>query len=385
MIDPKPIAELDVLLSREKVATLTRTRDGSTFQYTREHLDSGKGDIALHLPHGLGVSGTTNLPSFFAGLLPEGVMQDAIVRACRLSRDDLFSQLAVAGWDAIGDITVTVPGQPIPSAPRTSKEAVAILSELRTSGILRAAPSVSGAQPKLSIGAAMASNRGKAAIVKVEPEAYPGLIQNEAFFMQYARAAGLRAARVRLEGEGLVIDRFDRIREAGNDARQIHVEDALQVLNSYPLSKYSWDYLEIMDVAVRLGVAKSVLLDLLKLYAYSYVIFNGDLHAKNVSFMFDRESGKWTLTPAYDLVCTLPYFLNFDTGRRMALGLDDQFGAFTANDFRRAGERYRIPGRAVESMLTQISRACFGIRSKRPPVADSICDEIVARALSIDP
>ena len=54
--------------------------------------------------------------------------------------------------------------------------------------------------------------------------------------------------------------------------------------------------------------------------AYSYLIGNGDLHARNVSLLV-QPNGRIVLAPAYDLLSTVPY-----GDRRLALkveGRDD--------------------------------------------------------------
>ena len=48
------------------------------------------------------------------------------------------------------------------------------------------------------------------------------------------------------------------------------------------------------------------ILHLLRQYAFSYLICNGDLHAKNIS-LYTLENGTITLTPLYDLINTAIY------------------------------------------------------------------------------
>lgn len=373
MIDPKAVATLDVYRDRERVGELARTAHGSVFRYSEAFLNSGAPPIALHLPkrtEGIEAGGTTNLPPFFAGLLPEGVMQEAITRSVRISRDDLFSLLAITGYDAVGDVTVRVPGSPPPEPLTHPRQVRELIDQILGGSRVGFAHSVSGVQPKLSIGQAIASSRGSVAIVKIEPGQYPGLLANEAHFMKLAPQTGIATSKVRL-GEGiLVVERFDRIKRPDQPPRQIHVEDALQIMDKYPYAKYSLDFLEIMDAARGLGVARSVLLDLLRLYAYSYVIGNGDLHAKNVSFQYRDQT--WRLTPAYDLLCTLPYF-PADT---MALPLDEQTGEFTGSDFKRVGIRYELPEKALDSMLEKVRRGVLGGVDSSPlpsDVREGIC------------
>ena len=45
-------------------------------------------------------------PSFFDGLLPEGVMLDALLRSAKIDRDDPFTQLLAVGNDLVGAVTV---------------------------------------------------------------------------------------------------------------------------------------------------------------------------------------------------------------------------------------------------------------------------------------
>ncbi len=384
MTDPKSLEELNVFQNREKVATLRRIKQGAVFQYTSEFLASNRAQIALHLPktaNGIEVHGTTNLPAFFAGLLPEGVMQDAIIRSMRLSADDLFSQLAISGFDAVGDVTVSPPGAQAAKRPSSAGEVRALIAEIMLGRSGPLANTLSGVQPKLSIGHAVTSSRGIVAIVKVEPPQYPGLLANEAYFMRVAKQAGLRVAEVKLEEDVLVVTRFDRVKQKGHPPRQVHVEDGLQVLNQYPFAKYSLDFLELMDAAVNLGVAKSVLLDLLRLYAYSYAIGNGDLHAKNVSFMYHPETGFWQTTPAYDLLCTLPYFDSDPFGRNMALALGEQWSEFRRDDFARHGANYGIPEKAIDSMLHEVSSGVSSaVQADSPPTPAHISREILERA-----
>ena len=45
-------------------------------------------------------------PPFFEGLLPEGYNLEALLRALKIDRNDLFKQLVVVGEDLVGAVTV---------------------------------------------------------------------------------------------------------------------------------------------------------------------------------------------------------------------------------------------------------------------------------------
>jgi serine/threonine-protein kinase HipA len=45
-------------------------------------------------------------PPFFEGLLPEGVMLEALLRKFKLDKKDYFSQLIKVGQDVVGAVTI---------------------------------------------------------------------------------------------------------------------------------------------------------------------------------------------------------------------------------------------------------------------------------------
>ncbi len=48
----------------------------------------------------------TKFPSFFEGLLPEGIMLEALVKKYKIDKDDYFSQLIRVGHDVVGAVTI---------------------------------------------------------------------------------------------------------------------------------------------------------------------------------------------------------------------------------------------------------------------------------------
>jgi serine/threonine-protein kinase HipA len=45
-------------------------------------------------------------PTFFEGLLPEGMMLEAMLRQYKLDRNDYFGQLILVGHDCVGAVTI---------------------------------------------------------------------------------------------------------------------------------------------------------------------------------------------------------------------------------------------------------------------------------------
>ena len=47
-----------------------------------------------------------SFPPFFDGVLPEGIMLEAMLKQRKLDRDDLFGQLIAVGQDLVGAVSV---------------------------------------------------------------------------------------------------------------------------------------------------------------------------------------------------------------------------------------------------------------------------------------
>ncbi len=47
-------------------------------------------------------------PPFFEGLLPEGIMLEALLRKYKLDKTDYFAQLLIVGQDVVGSVTIEV-------------------------------------------------------------------------------------------------------------------------------------------------------------------------------------------------------------------------------------------------------------------------------------
>jgi serine/threonine-protein kinase HipA len=278
----------------------------------------------------------------------------------RSAKDDLFAVLAATGRDAIGDVDVRVPGasthEPSLLNLESANEAIdAILS--RRGGRVEAIAAISGAQPKMSLGGIVRASRGARYIAKFAPPEFPGLPENELACMTLARKCGLRVPGARLLNGIYVVERFDR--ESGDDGRlgKFHVEDMLQVMDLFPNSKYGLDFVEIVEAMVGLGVSAAGILETIKLYVFSYLVGNGDLHAKNVSVV-RKGDGRWVPSPAYDIVSTLPYKDQLVGAEAMALALaDESLGRFEVSEFAEFGIRFGIPERATRKMVTALARA----------------------------
>jgi serine/threonine-protein kinase HipA len=84
----------------------------------------------------------------------------------------------------------------------------------------------------------------KAYLLKLQPQEYPKLIENEYMFMRVAKACGLTTADVAMVGDskgqkGLLVTRFARhYDKTAKTIRKLHQEDGCQILGAYPYDKY---------------------------------------------------------------------------------------------------------------------------------------------------
>lgn len=349
---------------------LRRTPRGSAFEYNREFMNypaRPPGGIAVHLPYTDQPIRTTgvNLHTFFAGLLPEGLRLEAIVRRARTSRDDLLSLFIEAGSDCVGDVFPD--DSPSPDA-RTHAYDLSALQKASFSDAERAyiegalEIAVPGVQPKLSgalLNLPVLTRRGETpSILKISPSAYPLLVENEHFFLSLAKSCGMRVPKHRIvsDREGrtaLVVERFDRVRDKEiGGFRRVHQEDACQLLDVYPSEKYRVSLREVAAAIAKVSLAPKVeMARLCELVAYCYLIGNADLHAKNVSVVWNPATRGFELTPAYDLVCTAAFP---GLATRTALLMDGKDDRFKRADFVTFFGRAGVPQGAVESILDRL-------------------------------
>lgn len=361
------IAALDVYSNREYAGRIERTRTGSVFTYSEAWLAAEprvRRAIAFNLPPTTARHDTigVNLHTFFAGLLPEGARLHALTRRLKASQDDLLTLLAAAGADCIGDVSA-VPVGTTPVDPPAAVDASALAESdfaalfQRSIAATKPEPTFPGVQEKIS--ATMISfpvaGSGLEWILKLEPPHAPHLIANEAYFMEMARVCGIevppfRVVHDRSGAPGLLVERFDRLSTAAGIVR-LHQEDACQILNRYPADKYA---LSTADVMTALDVCSASVVEkakLLRVFAFSYLIGNGDLHGKNVSVR-TRADGVIELSPAYDLLSTFPY-----GDKRMALRVDARDDKLRRSHLVKFAARHGLRERAVNSILDELVEA----------------------------
>jgi len=364
-LDLREIGEADVYIGDDLAAHLVRQHgDDVSFDYVGEGHPTDRRvrdrSVSWSLMRSADYPVVTTggaVPAFFAGLLPEGVRLGVVTSSTKTSADDHLTLLLAIGADTIGNVRVFPAGadpvRPLPLFdPQRDTDFRAVFARL--TGSVDADPvGLAGVQPKVSAGmlSTPTQTRSGPAILKLTPARYPLLVENEHFFMTMAAACGLRVAKTSLlhDADGrsaLLVTRFDR-----EGHTRIAQEDACQVADIYPASKYriktETAITKLAAACARGGGSRvATVAELLKTVVFSWLIGNGDLHGKNLSIY--NLNGVWQPTPAYDLLCTQPYAGWKDP---MALNLYGRTNKLTRANFIDAGERLGLRQRAVVTMI----------------------------------
>lgn len=74
-----------------------------TFTYA---MDYSGAPVSLTMPLTNKVYEFDQFPPFFEGLLPEGIMLEALLRKYKLDKNDDFGQLIKVGHDVVGAVTI---------------------------------------------------------------------------------------------------------------------------------------------------------------------------------------------------------------------------------------------------------------------------------------
>ena len=68
--------------------------------------DYHQAPVSLTMPVEKGIYEFDHFPSFFEGLLPEGIMLEALLRKYKIDKNDYFGQLIKVGHDVVGAVTI---------------------------------------------------------------------------------------------------------------------------------------------------------------------------------------------------------------------------------------------------------------------------------------
>jgi len=303
------------------------------------------------------------VPPFFSNLLPEGQLREYLAKLADVKSEREFVLLAVLGADLPGAVVVepTDAKQHADEEPEPSGAVHAPKAALRFSlaGVQLKFSAVMEATGGLTV---PAGGMGGSWIVKLPSAKYISVAENEYAMLELARRVGIEVPSnklVEIENinglpeeahkvgkTALAVERFDRL----PDRRRVHMEDFAQVFGLYPRDKYGHrSYANIASV-LWAEAGQETTYAFVKRVVFSVVMGNADMHLKNWSLLYpDRR--KPVLSPAYDLVSTVPYLPNDTLG--LNFGDSRDLHEITKDQIRRFAETARIPVSPLWKIVTE--------------------------------
>jgi serine/threonine-protein kinase HipA len=385
--------ELAVWLYGERVAVIDRERDRPRLAYTEEALSKyplGTPLLSLSLPVTSRRYTQGIVRPFLDGLLPEGESRKSIARGVHVSERDTYGLIRALGRDCAGAVVIQPTDDPPPPQPSTvtaeplsSDEIETLVRDLKSAPLGvggRVRISLAGVQEKLVLTRMPDGSWGRPVdgtpsthILKPEIATFPDTVENEAFCMRVAKHLGLDVATVEtteVAGRKLiVVERYDRRVATDGSVERIHQEDFCQATGVAPEAKYEEDggpsLLRIAGILQAVAAPDS-LERLLQTVTVNSLIGNGDAHAKNFSLLH-HANGALTLTPLYDLMCTLYY-----GDDQLAMNVDNVHRAnrLTVERIVNEAERWGVPRtRATEIVVDVLEKAPAAIVAARDETA----------------
>lgn len=307
----------------------------ASFEYDPGWLDGPESfAISASLPLSPGPQDDAAARAFFANLLPEGPVREAVCRQLGLSVSNDFALLEAVGGECAGALTILPESAPAPDGALGRYERLegsAIAAMARRFSVLaevtaERAPrlSLAGAQDKLPVrvdegGALYLPMCGAPSthILKVPSRGFKHVPANEGLVTALGRALSLRVVDIdlrRLEDvEVALVRRYDRaLADDGETVTRLHQEDLCQALGLLPSTKYEGEggpsFVDAIDLVRRRSSEPLVdARELIRWLAFTLLVGNADGHGKNLSLLADPGAGSWRLAPFYDLVCTRAY------------------------------------------------------------------------------
>jgi serine/threonine-protein kinase HipA len=376
-------AILDVYLGDSLAGRLRReessfplAKEKLRFSYTNKWLASKRFiPLSVTLPRRAREFDDDLVRPFFANLLPEADMREAIAKKRGESAHDIFGLLEEFGGDCAGAVSLWPIGQrAITCAGYESLSSQRLKQNIdkgKKAPLLLIADairmSIAGSHDKLplcykrgrfSLPQGLASSSH---ILKPPSEKHPHLPLNEFFCMTFAQHLGLKVCASRLLRSPdvlLIVERYDRINGAGGSLNRLHQIDFCQASNVMPEDKYEKDGGPDLKACFNLLARHSadVGRDKRRLMSWvicNYIIGNADTHAKQLSLML--MPGSTRLSPFYDLVCTSMYS-DYPDELVLRIGGEKDPRKLTRRHWQRLTRDARMAEHLTEQLLARILR-----------------------------
>ncbi len=334
---------------------------------------------------------TQRLTPLLSNLLPEGALREWMARSLKVHAENEFPLLAHMGGNLPGALRAeAIKAGQVPDWAldhRQQVEAVQIdvaqsQNKFSLAGVQMKFSSVKGQEGRFNIGEDANSDSW---IIKTPSAVHKHVPYNEYTAMLMAQAAGVDTPEVKLvelsqldnlpdiqlpnETHAYAIKRFDR-----DGGRRIHTEDFAQVFQVYSHDKYrKFNYEQIANSLYQYGSQglKDVQ-QMTRRLLVNILLANGDAHLKNWSLIYSGGV-RPRLSPAYDIVSTLPYV---DNEQEFALNMAKNKNWYQVDmaSFEAWATRIGVPWQAVRVHLEDVmeqARARWSNMLSELPMTDS--------------
>ncbi len=342
------------------------------------------------------------LPSFFDNLLPEGWAEARLQAVHKIARSDTFALLRTT-QKYLSNFTLRPPGfdssrlvldyldtrlreihsstDPLPVSERIGSDPDS--RELWVELARRGATRLSGIQPKLPIHITLDDERTRldighaqntsTHILKLPSPAFDQLVDNEWTTLELARRVGLEVPQFRrvvfeegssLRGPGLLIERFDLPDSLSSPSEILMLEEAAELLGLRREDKYGVSLERVAQAIMDAGLDSGGMDRFFDHVVFSWIIGNGDLHAKNIAILKSIKPGRLgdapeaqgvRYSPLYDLVNTTIVI----PGDLFALPLNGKQNNLRRKDFAALGKLWGLSRDAsdarIESLASRIA------------------------------
>ena len=335
------IPVLNIHLHGETIGTLTNVGgDRTYFSFTDEYIaDGNRPTLGLWFKDVYGnpiidfAAKQKRLLPFFSNLLPEGYLRKYLARLAGVNQEREFYLLWALGRDLPGAITVE-PANGDKWPPGLENEGVEGAKKKRENALRF---SLAGVQLKFSAvdndeaskGLTIpASGVGGSWIVKLPSLRFEGIPENEYALLTLARLVGIDVPEFKLvdvdaianlpegvgdfTGQAFAIRRFDRTPD-----RPVHTEDFAQVFGVYPEKKYDTASYRNIATVLRMETGDTDIEEFIRRLTFCTLTGNADMHLKNWSLIYPDKRAP-ALSPAYDLVSTIPYIEDEEAALKFA-------------------------------------------------------------------
>jgi len=399
------VSVLDVRLNGQAVATLTHLQgDRTIFAFNEDYVeDANRPTLSLSYKDNLGGLITNSkptqrvVPPFFSNLLPEGHLRRYLAERAGVNPQREFFLLWMLGQDLPGALSIhPVEGEALP--PGVAEE----LPDNARPNAYRF--SLAGVQLKFSAlengnkrgGLTIpAEGVGGSWIVKLPSQQFAGVSENEFSMMTLARLIGMDVPAIELididaitgmpegigelKGQALAVSRFDRTADG-----PVHIEDFAQVFGIFPDDKYKRASYANIGRVIGTEVGDAGTAEYIRRLVFSALIGNGDMHLKNWSLIYP-DGRTPALSPAYDLVSTIPYIEGDDTAA-LNYSRTKKMAEFNADELRHMAAKALLPEKLVIDTATetvQRFREVWEAEKKNLPLADKVTAMIDAHAPTV--